>query len=107
MKSALLIASLVSAIIFGTIFLKPAAPAGHAPKAWAHGTGYVLPRIIGTLSFAGIAIILLGVTAKKNGARMTFRHPAVLTSLVLLLPAVYTLLFVIRVIIALTTGIYI
>lgn len=103
MKTAIVILSLISAITFASIFAKPAADPNHAPKAWAHGVGYVPPRTIGTLSFATASLVLVGIEGKRRGARHTFRHPATIVALLLLLPALYTLVLLIRVMIAATT----
>ena len=103
MKTAILITSLLSAVIFATIFLQPAADSHDAPKAWAHGVTYVLPRVIGTLLFGIASLVLTAIQMRRTGTRQTLRNPTVLLSILLLLPAAYTLAFIIRMIIAVTT----
>jgi hypothetical protein len=91
MKAALLIASLISAAVFASIFAVPAADPQSAPKAFAHGVGYVLPRVLITLICAAAASVLVLVQIRRTGARQTFRQPVTLISIFLLLPAAYTI----------------
>jgi len=95
MKAGLLIASLISAAIFASIFAVPAADPESAPKAFAHGVGYVLPRVFGTLIFAAATSVLVLIQIRRFGARQTFTQPVTLISLLLLLPAAYTLVFMV------------
>lgn len=99
MKTAIVMLCLSSAIMFATIFALPAADPGSAPKAWAHGVGYVFPRLCGTLVFAFVAVVLWGIEVKKLGVRQAFKHPAIRVAFVLLLPAVYTFVFLVRIIV--------
>jgi len=88
------ILSLISVVSFFSIFTKPAAPSHHYPKAWAHGVGFVLPRMLSTLFFAILALGILVHFIKTLGAKKAILHPLTFVSCLLLLPAVYVLFFV-------------
>ena len=97
MRIISLLCALISAAGFATIYTKPAASHHHAPKAWAHGVGFVFPRIVWTEMFGLAAIIVFAVLCAKVGRKRAFLHPLSGVTLLALLPAVYVLVFVARV----------
>lgn len=99
MKSAPLVASLISALLFASLHALPEVDPQSAPKAFAAGLG-MLPRIAGLLLCAAISIIFIVRQIRRTGAWRTFQHPITWVSLILLLPAAYTLAFMLLFLVA-------
>jgi len=90
-----LVFGFASAAAFATIFMMPAADPGDSPKAWAHGVAFVLPRLVLSESSAFVAIGLFGILMYRHGSKVVW-HPLTVCLAVLLLPAAYALVFVLR-----------
>lgn len=99
MKTTILIASLLSALLFASLHTLPDVEPHSSPKAFASGM-VALPRILGLLLCAAIAAVLGFLHIRRHGVRRTFRHPTLWASLLLLLPAAYTFVFAVRFILA-------
>jgi hypothetical protein len=84
-----------SAIAFGSIYTAPAADPSDSPKAWAHGAGFVLPRVVLSEALAIAAISFIAVSVTREGW-IALRHPFIIFSVVLLLAAFYALVFIVR-----------
>lgn len=96
----ILVLSMISALFFALLFTKSGPPAGSTPKAWAHGIGFVLPRMIGNQVFALASVIWLAFLVRKDGWKKSMVNLFSAGSCLLLMPAVYVLLFNIRVFLA-------
>ena len=92
-----MLCALTSAAGFATIYTRPAPSHHHAPKAWAHGTSFIFPRMIWTEIFGLASVIIFVILCVKIGSKRAFLHPLSGVTLLALLPAVYVLIFMARV----------
>ena len=93
-RGALLLAA--AAIAFASIYIVPAADSSSAPKAWAHGVSYVLPRLMVADFLAFCAAIVFARGLGRTGHDVA-SYIAWFFVVVLSFPWVLALLFFVRV----------
>jgi hypothetical protein len=86
-----------SAVAFASIYIVPADSSGLSNRAWAHGVGYVLPRLLAANLFAFFSMAVLGAGNHRRGRRAASKLFWSL-AIALLLPALCVIAFFIRII---------
>ena len=86
-----------AAIVFASIYIVPAADPADSPKAWAHGVGYVLPRLL-VADFLAFCSAVVFAHALYRGAHRGASFFVWFLAVVLFVPWVLMLAFLIRVV---------